>query len=139
MIERDRTHTRPTTLELERTHPTLPQRGSYMYRYTVYLFRNFALMLPERPRGRGGICSALRACVNVTVQTTVTRQTRQPVPRALCANQLMTRAIDPVLSSHISTTRSLGACADKEALASGLVLACRYASRVYFILYDAHQ
>ena len=54
-----------------------------MYRYTVYLFRNFALtMLPERPRGRGGICSALRACVNVTVQTTVTRQTRQPVPRA---------------------------------------------------------
>ena len=24
-----------------------------MYRYTVYLFRNFALMLPERPRGRG--------------------------------------------------------------------------------------
>jgi hypothetical protein len=42
-----------------------------MYRNTVYLFRNIALMLPERPRGRGGICSALRACVNVTVQTTV--------------------------------------------------------------------
>lgn len=111
-----------------------------MYRYTVYLFRNFALMLPERPRGRGGICSALRACVNVTVQTTVTRQTRQPVPRALCANHLMTRAMTlfylhtsrPDARSELVRRRQGGTRV-------GLVLACRYASRVYFILYDAHQ